>query len=251
MASPAPDVAEPERRQHMDRRGNRAVIGHGDAPQHVFRRAFRDFLGDIEVSAFVKNAHVREFQLRTFPSEPLIFHPDRGVGKRRMWIFVEDAGVGMGRRGIEIVITFLHVLAVIALVSAEPEKPFFENRVISVPKRGGETKVAVAVRPAIQAVLAPAVGAAAGVVMREIRPAIAVFRVVFANRAPLALAQIRAPMFPVFLAGGIFVESFVFPGHQKWSKQLPCRSGKRVNRIDRKGQASTRPPTRKKRKSKG
>src|SRR5215831_8532008 len=46
------------------------------------------------------------------------------------------------------------------------------------------------------AVLAPAIGAAACMVMREIFPGGAVLAVVLAHRAPLALADIRPPALP-------------------------------------------------------
>ena len=51
-------------------------------------------------------------------------------------------------------------------------------------------------RDAGDAVLAPAIGAAAGVVVREVVPGVAVRAVVLAHRAPLALAQVRPPRLP-------------------------------------------------------
>jgi hypothetical protein len=65
-------------------------------------------------------------------------------------------------------------------------------------KRGREAEAAFAVGEAEQAVLAPAIGAAARVVVREIIPAIAVGRIILAHRAPLPLGQIGPPALPVF-----------------------------------------------------
>src|ERR1700742_573376 len=54
------------------------------------------------------------------------------------------------------------------------------------------------VTPAGNAVLAPAIGPAAGVIVREMLPCSPVRAVVLADRAPLALAQIRPPAPPGF-----------------------------------------------------
>src|SRR5205823_12052456 len=48
-----------------------------------------------------------------------------------------------------------------------------------------------------QPVLSPAVGPRAGMVMGKVTPGVAVVAVVFSDRTPLALAQIRTPQIPV------------------------------------------------------
>ena len=45
-------------------------------------------------------------------------------------------------------------------------------------------------------VLAPVIGARACLIVREVVPGVAVFAVVLADRAPLAFAEVRAPLFP-------------------------------------------------------
>src|SRR5206468_4958217 len=47
-----------------------------------------------------------------------------------------------------------------------------------------------------EAVLAPAIGAGAGLVVGEVVPRIAVLAVVLAHRAPLPLAQVGPPLLP-------------------------------------------------------
>src|SRR5262249_42606305 len=70
-------------------------------------------------------------------------------------------------------------------------------------ERQREAEAALAVRDAEEPVLAPAVDAAAGVVVREVVPAGAIRRVVLPNRPPLPLGEIRPPALPVPATGGV------------------------------------------------
>src|SRR5262249_10659413 len=105
------------------------------------------------------------------------------------------------------VVELLDVLAVVALVAGEPEQPLLDDRVALVPDREREREPALPVADPEQAVLAPAVGAAAGVVVRERVPGVAVRRVVLAHRSPLALRQVRPPALPVLLAARVLLEA--------------------------------------------
>ena len=122
----------------------------------------------------------------------------------------------MRRRGIEVVVELLHVLAVIALAVGQAEQALLENRILPVPKRQGETKPLLIVADAGDAVFAPAIGAAAGVVVREILPSVAIRTVILADGSPLAFGQIRSPQPPgrgpvVFVA-----EMFLLYVHGDW-----------------------------------
>src|SRR6202012_4014608 len=70
--------------------------------------------------------------------------------------------------------------------------------VAPIPQRNAEAPPQMIVTPAGNAVLAPAIGAAAGVIVRETLPCSPVRAIVLADRAPLALAQIRPPATPGF-----------------------------------------------------
>ena len=76
----------------------------------------------------------------------------------------------MRRRAVEVEVVLLDVLAVIAFVAGEAEEALLEDRVAAVPEREGEADVLVAVADAGDAVLVPAVGARAGVVVRADTP---------------------------------------------------------------------------------
>src|SRR5208283_1856693 len=103
----------------------------------------------------------------------------------------------MGGRRIRVEMALLDVLAVVALGVREPEQPLLQDRVPAVPQREGEAQAALAVGDAQEPVLAPAVGAAARLLVREVAPALAVRGVVLSHGAPLPLREIGAPALPV------------------------------------------------------
>src|SRR5207248_1936912 len=116
------------------------------------------------------------------------------------------------RRGIEVVVELLRVLAVIAFAVGEPEDPFFENRIASVPKREREAQPLLVVAEASDPVLTPPIRATAGVVMREILPGVSMGAVVFAYRSPLAFGKIGSPLTPGFIPSIGLSETVSFGG---------------------------------------
>ena len=76
----------------------------------------------------------------------------------------------MRGRGVEVIIQLLHVLAVIALAVGQAKEALLENRIVSVPQRQREAKALAVVAETRNPVLAPAIGAAAGVIVRQIFP---------------------------------------------------------------------------------
>src|SRR2546425_9526596 len=118
----------------------------------------------------------------------------------------------MRRGGVEVVIQLLCIFAVISFAVRESENALLENRVFAVPQRERETEALLVVANPGDAVLAPAIRAAAGVVVREIFPGVTVRRVILAHRAPLAFGKVWAettPRFSVGIGGG---ESAGFSG---------------------------------------
>src|SRR4051812_48285962 len=79
----------------------------------------------------------------------------------------------------------------------QAEQPFLKDRIPSVPQRDRKTPAHMEVAEPADPVLAPAVGSATRMIMRQIVPGIAVCAVVFAHGAPLPLAEIRSPMAPL------------------------------------------------------
>src|SRR5690606_37055015 len=111
---------------------------------------------------------------------------------------------------IEVVIALLDVFSVTALPATEPEETLFQDGILTVPKGRGKTDPALAVGPAHESVFAPAISAAAGLIMGEVFPTLLVPGIVLAHRAPLSLGQISAPAFPILLPGLVFSQTSFF-----------------------------------------
>src|SRR5262249_33878169 len=142
---------------------------------------------DIEVAIIVEDSRVEQFKLRlVFPTTPVLLNEAR-IGKLSLGIFVEHLQIRVGRRGIEVVINFFHVFAVIPLAISETEQALFQNGVFAIPKRQCKAEPLRFIADAANAVLAPTISTAARLIMGKIIPGIAVRAVVLSNCAPLAL----------------------------------------------------------------
>ncbi len=192
-----PGVAEPQRRQQVQRRRVGTAVGHGDAHQQVLGRGLGVFDEDVEVAPVVEHAGVQQFVLGLVPAAAAIGLHQVVVGVGRLRVLVQVLHVRVRGRAVEVEVVLLDVFAVVALAVGQAEGTLLQDRVAAVPQRQREAQHLVVVADAGQAVLAPAVGARARLVVAEIVPRVAVVAVVLAHRAPLALAQIRAPLLPV------------------------------------------------------
>ena len=76
----------------------------------------------------------------------------------------------------------------IALAVGQSEQPFLEDRILAVPQGKRKAEPLLIVGNAGEAILAPAIGAGAGLIVAEVIPRIAAFAVVLADGAPLAFA---------------------------------------------------------------
>ena len=168
-----------------------AAEGHPDSPSVISQRP------DLTKFGLAKAAP------RVFLSEPAI----REFGLR---ILVEVLHVGVGRRAVEIEVALFHILSVISLLAGDAEKALLENRVAAIPERDREADQLVPVGNAGDAVFVPAISLRAGVLMRERSPGVLIAAVVFANRSPGALAEVRTPTFPVTNTAVRFLDAMFF-----------------------------------------
>src|SRR6516162_2293147 len=116
----------------------------------------------------------------------------------------------MGRRAVEIEVVLLDVFPVIALAIGQAEQPLLQDLVLAIPQGNGKTQPLVVVTDTGEAILAPVIGARAGLIVVEVIPRIAVLAVVLAHRAPLALAEVRAPLLPRHALLARFFETLLF-----------------------------------------
>src|SRR6185503_9887035 len=194
--APSPGVAAEQLRQYMDRCSLGTAIVYRDAHQHVIGVRLRVFDEHVEVAILCERAGVEQLVLG-LAARPLLTL----LHQLRVWIgalrvLVEHLQIGMSRRRVEVVIELLHVLAVIAFAVGQSEQPLLQNRIAAVPQRQRQTQSLLVIAESSEAVFTPAINAAARMIVRKVRPHVAVRTVVLAHGSPLALAQIRAPLFP-------------------------------------------------------
>jgi len=121
----------------------------------------------------------------------------------------------MGRSGVQIEVILLHVFPVVAFVSCEPKEALLQDGIAAIPQGQREADALVPVADAADAVFAPAVGARARLVVREILPRRAPLAVILAHGSPFALAEVGSPALPVDFAFERFQQSFFFACHKR------------------------------------
>ena len=226
--APRPRVAEPQRRQHPEASGLGPAIVHRDPDEHVFGAALRVLHEHVEVPVFVERPRVQQLVLEVLARTRPVGLDKVPVRVFPLGILVEVLHVGVRGRAVEVEVVLLHVLAVVALAVGQAEQPLLENRVALVPQRQCEAQELLVVADARQTVFAPPVRARARLIVGEVRPRITVVAVVLANRAPLALAEIRSPLLPrnALLAGLVQPRLFDDVGHGGVSSGQSCRGGR-------------------------
>jgi hypothetical protein len=189
-----------------------AGSGRRDADAAVLRRRLGVLHEDVEIALVVEDARVEQLELRLGAAAAAVLFDQAGVGKLRLRVLVEVFQVRVGGGGVEVEIALLDVLAVVGLARDQAEEAFLEDGIAAVPQGQSEDQELIAVADARQAVLAPAVGPAAGVVVREVVPGVAVGAVVLTHRAPGALADVGAPAPPRGPSQAVVFEAVVLGG---------------------------------------
>src|SRR5215472_14260709 len=187
IVSPGPPVPKPNRRQEMQSRRLWAAVPRGNANEHIFRGCLCILNKDIEIAVLLKDSRVDQFEFRVVPRAFCVLADKLIVGIRCVRILIEEFQVRTSRSGVEIVIVFLNVLAVVSFAICQAEQPLLEDWVFLIPERNSKADVLPAIANATDAVLAPAIGARTRMVVGQIVPRIAIGTVIFADRAPLPL----------------------------------------------------------------
>ena len=196
LVSPRPGVPEPQRRQEVQPGGLGAPVVDRHPDQDVVRTRLGVFHEHVEVAVVVEDPRVDQLVLEVLPRAPPIRLHEVTVGELPLRVLVEVLHVRVGRRRVDVEVVLLDVLAVVPLAVGEAEHPLLQDGVTPVPEGEGETEALAVVGDPGDAVLAPPVGPGTGLVVREVVPGVAVLAVVLADRPPLPLAQVRAPLLP-------------------------------------------------------
>ena len=133
--APSPGVAEPERRQKVQFGGLGAAVRGDDADVNLIRRGLGVGDFDVEVTVLVKHPGIEQIEGRVVARASRVFFHERAVGKSAVRILVEIAQQTVGRRGVEIEVIFLHVLAAVALRAGQSEGALLQDGIAAVPQR--------------------------------------------------------------------------------------------------------------------
>ena len=205
--APRPVVGEEQLRQQVQDRRIRPAIGRGHPHQDVGLVRLGVLDDDVEVAVLGEGLGVGDLELAVVAGAPPALLDQPLVGKRALRVFVEHAQVGVRRQRVEMPVQLLDVLAVRPLRSGEAVQTLLEHAVMAVPERQRQAQALRVVAQAGEAVLAPAIGPGAGMLVRHVAPGVAVLAVVLAHRAPLPVAQVGTPQPPVAHAVAMFVQT--------------------------------------------
>src|SRR5690349_1953821 len=212
--TPAPGVPEPYCRQQMQGSGIGPTIDDRGSHQHVVHILFRILDEDVEIAALVEDAGIDQLILLLPAATGAVHFYELLIRILRMRVLIQEFHVRVRRRGIEVIVILLDVLAVIAFRPAQAEQAFLQNPIASIPEREREAQALVVIADAAEPVLGPAISPHAGMVMREVLPGGSILAVILARIAPRALGQIRSPAFPVLFIPLGFFYTLAFRGHR-------------------------------------
>ncbi len=210
VATPRPGVAEPQRREDVQRRGLGTAVRRLDQDADVVRRALRVGELDVEVARLLEHPRVDQLELVELAAAASVAVDQRGVGELALRVLVEPPHERVGGRRVERPPVLLGVLAVVALGVRQAVEALLQDRVVRVPEREREAQVLPVVADPSEAVLSPAIRTRPCVLVGEEVPRVATFAVVLAHRAPLTRGDIGAPAAPQRHPVPIFLETLLF-----------------------------------------
>mmetsp|Transcript_3531 Transcript_3531/g.9487 ORF Transcript_3531/g.9487 Transcript_3531/m.9487 type:complete len:351 (-) Transcript_3531:434-1486(-) len=136
--APGPSVAEERLRHQVQLRLLRAAVDGRDAHQDVVLAFAAAVLHeDVEVPVLVEDPCVHQLVLLVQVAEAGVDPADLVVGEDLLGVLVQHLEVAVRRRGVEVVVHILDVLAVVPLRPAEPEDALLQDRVRAVPQAEG------------------------------------------------------------------------------------------------------------------
>src|ERR1700691_6177420 len=102
----------------MQRSGVRPAVGRRDADQNVVYVGLGILDEHVEVAVLIEDAGIDQLKLGIGVSAALVFLEQARVGKLGLRIFIQALHVAIGGSGIQVVITLLHIFAMVTLVAA-------------------------------------------------------------------------------------------------------------------------------------
>ncbi|HET8586233.1 MAG TPA: hypothetical protein VFM74_00005 [Candidatus Limnocylindria bacterium] len=180
----------------MNRRRVAAAVRHADAQDQVIGIGLCQLEVDVEVPIAVEDPRVDELELGILPAARRVLRAQAVIWESGLRVAVARLQVRGGRRGVEVPVDLLDVLAMVPIGAAQAEEPLLENRIGLVPEADRQAEQTTVVTDSQESVLAPSLRARWGVLERKGRPHVAIGGVVLAHSAPLALGKVRTPLPP-------------------------------------------------------
>src|SRR4029453_18546831 len=144
----------------------------------------------------IKDAGIHQLELGLVAGTTTVLIDQPLIGKRLLRVVIPPAQPSVAGQPVEIPPILLDVLAVVSLRSGEAEHALFQDRVDTVPKGKGQTKIMVDVRETGHPVFVPSIGSGSRVIMWKEAPGVAVIAVVLPYGAPGTLGEIGTPLIP-------------------------------------------------------
>ena len=182
-------------------------ITHADLDEEVFRRLLGILHKDIEVAITVEDTGIQQLIFHVATVAPPVCLDQIAVGIFRLRILVQILHVRVCRRAVEIEIVFFDIFAMVCLAVRQAKHAFFEDGVFPVPQRKRKAQLLLVIADASKTIFAPVIGAGSGLVMAEVVPGITILAIVLANRTPLPLAKVGAPLPPWCFGGTCLFQS--------------------------------------------
>src|SRR6266567_2866956 len=180
----------------MNRGGLRPPIAYADLDQDILRSVLGVLHEYVKVAIPLEDAGVQQLILHVAPVAAPIGLDQVAVREGLLRILVQVLHVGVSGGAIQIKVIFFDVFPMIALTVCEAEHPFLQNGILAVPHSQSEAQQLFVIADTGQAVFTPVIGSRSRLVVTKVAPGISILAVVLANRAPLALAKVRAPLLP-------------------------------------------------------
>src|SRR5262249_36892942 len=150
----------------------------------------------VPVTVVSEDAGVEELVLPVFAAASRILGDQVLVRESVLWVDVPPAQPGRGGSRVAVPPVLLGVLAVVALGAGEAEDPLLQQGVDAIPQGQREAESLALVADAGEAILAPAIGTGARMIVRDVLPRGALRAVILPHRAPLALREVGTPEAP-------------------------------------------------------
>ncbi len=205
VAAPRPRVAEPQRRQEVQRRRVGTAIMGRDQHHDVISGRLRILHDHVEVPVLIEDPRVQQLVLHLLLAPAAVGLRQIRVRERPLRILVLALHVRVRRRAVQIEPVLLHILAVVPLRVREPEHPLLQDRVGSVPQRQRQAQPLPLVADPGDPVLPPVIRARPRLIVGEVIPRVPATAVVLAHSPPLALTEVRPPRLPQDFAGAGFL----------------------------------------------